>query len=369
MRAELSMPRMAGVAMLLLGAGLAAGCGVGTPALPALLEAESLPGESELSGPVTVEVARTAGEAASAAVAEPAASPADDVGGPLRVMSFNVRFRNMLDLANNWPHRRDLFIATVRRFDPDVLGTQEVRLSQRHEIDAALPEYGSFGVGRVDGGEQGEMCVIYYRESRFRKLDGGHFWLSRQPDQPGSRAWLEPLPRMVTWVKLEPRHGAEPFYFFNTHFAAFSPWARRNSAELMRRRVERITNGAPAILVGDFNAGEGSRTHRLMRQGPDGEGRWFHDTYRSAHPEPAADENTMHGFEGTTEGRRIDWILASDDFDTLAAAIDRTHHNGRYPSDHFPVVAVLLRSEEAEGEPALAETRRGAEEGEEPDES
>ena len=38
---------------------------------------------------------------------------------------------------------------------------------------------------------------------------------------------------------------------------------------------------------------------------------------------------------------RIDWILRSKGFSTVSAGIDRANNNGRYPSDHFPVEAIL----------------------------
>jgi endonuclease/exonuclease/phosphatase family metal-dependent hydrolase len=39
----------------------------------------------------------------------------------------------------------------------------------------------------------------------------------------------------------------------------------------------------------------------------------------------------------------IDAIMVSPEFDVLAASIDRTERDGRYPSDHFPVTARLRR--------------------------
>ena len=41
------------------------------------------------------------------------------------------------------------------------------------------------------------------------------------------------------------------------------------------------------------------------------------------------------------QGKRIDWILHSDDFVTLNAAINYTQEAGRFPSDHYPVEATV----------------------------
>ena len=49
----------------------------------------------------------------------------------------------------------------------------------------------------------------------------------------------------------------------------------------------------------------------------------LHDVFR-AHPVATRKEGTVHLFTGRTGGRRIDWILASAHFQTIASEIDRT---------------------------------------------
>ena len=96
-----------------------------------------------------------------------------------------------------------------KAFDPDLLGTQETLGFQRDYLAANLHGYDVLGVGRDDGQENGEMVALFYKRGRFEKIDGGHFWLSQTPDQPGSISWDSALPRMVTWVKLRDRHQDE----------------------------------------------------------------------------------------------------------------------------------------------------------------
>jgi exonuclease III len=68
------------------------------------------------------------------------------------------------------------------------------------------------------------------------------------------------------------------------------------------------------------------------------------DTYRQLQPERGPDEGTFSGFDPqTTGGARIDWVAACNRWQVIAAAIDRTQRDGRTPSDHFPVTAVLRR--------------------------
>ena len=66
------------------------------------------------------------------------------------------------------------------------------------------------------------------------------------------------------------------------------------------------------------------------------------DTFRIAHPTPTKEEGTSNGFDATrTTGARIDWIGCTKEWETRSAGIDRAARNGRTPSDHYAIFAVL----------------------------
>ena len=44
----------------------------------------------------------------------------------LRVMSFNIRLGVANDGENRWDLRKDLVVETIRKYNPDLLGLQEV---------------------------------------------------------------------------------------------------------------------------------------------------------------------------------------------------------------------------------------------------
>jgi endonuclease/exonuclease/phosphatase family metal-dependent hydrolase len=269
-------------------------------------------------------------------------------------MSFNIRYGTAPDGDNAWEKRRALLIETITTFDPDLLGTQECLATQADELRAALPGHGFVGAGRDDGALAGEMCAIYYRASRFERLDEGHFWLSEAPEVPGSRSWDSALPRIASWVKLRCRADTtRMFVFFNTHFDHVGSVARRESARLLRARIAAIAAAAPVIVTGDFNAPadpdiDGPYRELVRPRGDAGrlvvedEGcsRGLFDVYRALH-NPSPDEGTYHGFAGDIAGSRIDWVLVSLDLVPVKAAIVREHLDGRYPSDHFPVTALV----------------------------
>jgi hypothetical protein len=67
------------------------------------------------------------------------------------------------------------------------------------------------------------------------------------------------------------------------------------------------------------------------------------DTYRLTHPRKEGGEGTTTGFKaGASSGARIDWIACSTDWEVKEAAIVRAARDGRTPSDHHAVTAVLL---------------------------
>lgn len=266
---------------------------------------------------------------------------------PVRVMSFNLRFGNANDGPNSWEHRKDYVLETVDAFTPDLLGTQETLTYQRDHIAKRFTHLKPFGVGREDGAEKGEMAALFYNENRFEKLDGGNFWLSETPEVPGSKGWDTSLPRVASWVKLSDKkdENAKPILFINTHFDHMGKEARYQSAKLIRKKLSELGDGHRLIVTGDFNAGVDSKPYTAMfkPEGADEAALTLLDTHlASQSPHPDKNEGTFTGFDpNRVSGARIDWIAVSDDWTVRSARIDRSIFNGRLPSDHYPITAVL----------------------------
>lgn len=254
----------------------------------------------------------------------------------LRVMSFNIRYGTANDGADAWPRRRQLVVQTIRQFDPDLLGTQETLPFQATYLTQELSGYQYLGWSR-DESAQGEQCGLLVRSARFEVLESGQFWLSERPDEKFSRSWDAALPRVATWARLRERSDqAKPFVFINTHFDHRGEEARRQSALVLRERLLKIAGEQPVILTGDFNCGETSPPYTTLL-----EGGGLRDTWLQSATNRTAESGTFHGFSGKAGAERIDWILVSPAWGVRSATIDRTNADGRYPSDHFPVTAVL----------------------------
>ncbi len=267
-----------------------------------------------------------------------------------RVMSFNIRYGTADDKENAWNLRRELVFDIINEYQPQLVGVQEALVFQLEEIVKNLPEYAYVGAGRDDGKKKGEYSAILYLKDRYKVISQNTFWLSDTPSSAGSKTWGNTLPRIVTWARLEDTQLNKEIYMYNTHFDHQSQPSREKSAQLLARRVmAREDLSIPAIITGDFNAGEYNSVVRyLVEDQPimmsTGEAMTnphpFKDTFRTRHPE-AVKVGTANRFEGYSVGEKIDYVFVSGSFSILGAMIIRDNNQGRYPSDHFPVISDL----------------------------
>jgi len=269
----------------------------------------------------------------------------------LRVMTFNVRYPAKSDGPNIWENRRDLLVETIRLKDPGIFGTQELFHEQGQYIVEKLPEYAWFGLSRR-GNQQDEHMGVFYKRDQLRRVESGDFWLSEAPDVPGSISWNVSLPRMVTWGLFEIQGSGRRFYFYNTHFPhrREDEPARLNCARLIAERIGKLPPRVPFILTGDFNAPAGGEVYKVLLEergqatlSPGGQGGLspaLRDAWTTA-AKRAGPEATFSAFKGNTEGPRIDWIFYRGGLKALEAETVIHNQDGRYPSDHYPVFALL----------------------------
>jgi endonuclease/exonuclease/phosphatase family metal-dependent hydrolase len=276
----------------------------------------------------------------------------DPAGVELNLMSFNIRYGTAKDGENAWEHRADFVFDVVRSEDPDLVGLQEALHFQIEEILEAVPQYAMLGVGRDDGHQSGEYSALLYRRTRFQVLDSGTFWFSDTPEVVASRSWGNRITRICTWARLRARNGPA-FYVYNLHLDHQSQPSRERSVALLAQRIQERGHDDPVIVMGDLNAGEDNPAVRYLAgtldaarlaetalaSQPVPPSPRLIDTFRRIHPE-AKQVGTFNAFEyGRVEGEKIDYIFVEPTVTVLDAAILRTSRDGRYPSDHFPVIA------------------------------
>ena len=257
----------------------------------------------------------------------------------LRVMSFNVRQMDGDDGPNDWNHRKDLLVETVRMYRPDLLGTQEIFLEQAAYIRNSIPSYEWFGSGRFGDGRD-KHNLIFFDSRRFSLLESGDRWFSLTPEVPGSSAWGIPRPRLVTWGRLQQAGGPE-ILILNTHmpYGREAGEARRESAAIILQTITQLPIDLPLFLTGDFNSPANGEIYDMFVA-------CLADAWKTAAC-TIGPEGTLNGFgkfSARAAGRRIDWILHRNAGHAIEAETITHSLNGRYPSDHFPVVASFRRA-------------------------
>ncbi|HEY0896942.1 MAG TPA: endonuclease/exonuclease/phosphatase family protein [Sphingobacteriaceae bacterium] len=253
-----------------------------------------------------------------------------------RIATFNLRFDNASDSGNLWKDRSPFAMELIRFHDFDIFGTQEALIHQLEDVSRVLPGYARIGVGRADGKEGGEFSAIFYKKDRFKLLKKGDFWLSETPDKP-SLGWdATCCNRICSWGLFQDSGNGKRFYVFNVHFDHQGKTARVESARLMLRKINEIAGGQPVILTGDFNGDHDSEWYRILETSA-----LLKDTYKEVRY-PYITNSTYHDFGRELGGSSvIDHIFISKHFRTVKWGVLTDSYAGKYPSDHFPVVADL----------------------------
>ena len=260
-------------------------------------------------------------------------------------MTYNIRYDDPRagDLA--WANRREMVASMIRLHRADLVGLQEALANQLADLERLLPGFVAFGVGR-NGGRKGEFSAILYDRARLSLLAGDTFWLSETPGVAGSRGWDAAFPRVVTWAKFRDNSTGKTFYHFNTHFDHRGERARVESARLLRQSVERIAGrAAPLIVTGDFNFREAAEGYRVLTGGANEQpsaARVLRDArHHSLHPHhgPTA---TFNDFKALVPGSKIDYVFVAGRVSVLQHAALSDTWDGRFPSDHLPVLAEVV---------------------------
>lgn len=300
-------------------------------------------------------------------------------GDTIRVMTFNLRYASAPEDQNSWkqwdstnhaPQRRQFVVRVITNRAPDVIGFQEGEDAQLDYLAANLPGY-AFQRQKPSGGGGNENAAFGYNTNTVDLLDRGVFSLG---PSPGGGYWNNPpgtnfqpylyftnmglnFPRLALWGKFRWKATGHTFLFYTTHFD-FNNYPQIASARLIvddaLSRAGRMPLSPLAIVVGDFNSNHtdddwalftGSYTH----EGITGD---FTDAWQQVHGTWTG-SGTFHGWAGGTpsSSQRIDWILCRGGCTATQAVVVTdsttvtTLSNGAtatmYPSDHYPVFAVL----------------------------
>jgi len=257
-------------------------------------------------------------------------------GQRIIVGTFNLRYDNAGDTGNRWSTRAPVVVSLIRFHDFDILGTQEGLLNQLSDISDGLPEYARYGIGRDDGIDAGEHSAIFYKKDRFTLKDKGDFWLSQTPDKPTLGWDATCCKRICSWVKLHDKLAGKDIWVFNAHYDHQGMVAREESSKLILKKIKEIAGSGMVIFTGDLNGGHSSTWYRQIATSG-----FVTDTYEHV-DHPYTNNPSFHGFGNQLSGSEIiDHIFTTKNFKVKRWGILSDSYRGKYPSDHFPVVAEI----------------------------
>lgn len=253
----------------------------------------------------------------------------------LRVASFNLRMNTKVDKENAWPLRKETAKDLIRFYDFDIFGTQEGFADMLDDI-LELGNYARIGQGR-DGEDEGEHSAIIYKKDKFELLEHGEFWYSETPDHVGHGWDAKCCNRICSWGKFKEKATGRKFYFFNSHFDHQGVVARRESSRLMLERIKAVvTDDVPVFATGDYNASPKEEPIQILQN--DG---LLLNAYDISEQKPYGTVGTFHGFGKYPEGSsRIDHIFVTKGVRIIKYATINDKPNGKFPSDHFPIMVL-----------------------------
>ena len=250
----------------------------------------------------------------------------------ITVMSYNLL--NDMSISGRPADAREQMVQTILQNDVDVVGTQENNTEGHHKVfTELLGNYSSY-IGA------GESNVIYWKTEKFNMIKKGYYYLT---NTPGIKSKYEDSTqyRTLSYVILEVKETGKRFVFVDTHLDyRASEETRIKQINALASLMKKINGeGLPIILLGDFNS-LATRSNGAI------------PTFLGSNP-----NFVMTSKVAEKKGDTGESLVSQDDFETryygvfdyIFVSVDNVYteyytivdniSDGKYPSDHLPVLA------------------------------
>lgn len=250
----------------------------------------------------------------------------------ITMMSCNVRCLTPLDLGKkSWFYRADLLLSDIADQKPGIIGFQEATRWQYDYLSDTLTGYGSV-IDYRDNSPLSEGCPIFYNEALYALKDKGSFWLSETPEVM-SKDWGAACYRICSYVILTDKATGLDFVVFNTHLDHVSDEARIKGIAVVLDKISQF-GGLPSVIMGDFNAQEGSKTYLSATE------HFLDAQYAAAE---TCQSHTYQNWGNPEKFKRLDYFMISKSgFTVESYQVVQPIHDGVYASDHCPIVLRLM---------------------------
>ncbi|MBW8810089.1 MAG: endonuclease/exonuclease/phosphatase family protein [Lysobacter sp.] len=248
----------------------------------------------------------------------------------LRPVTLTVLSLNLWHDKTDWPKRRALIVAEIKRLQPDVIALQEVLQheglrNQAQDLADAL-------------GYQAQFVSVDAADAPRRY---GNAILTRMPVAARDMHKLAPLNDYRTVAHALLRVGAQHrginVYATHLHNDAGGGEIRREQIASLLGFVDATAQGAPTIVAGDFNSNADSPELRALAAR-------YRDAYAQAHPREAGDAAASSTLNPAyLPAQRIDHVFYDPAaFELMQARIVLNRsRDGVWASDHFGLLATL----------------------------
>lgn len=255
----------------------------------------------------------------------------------LKIASYNIEYDN----KSNWSSRKTMVRELLKRYNFDIIGVQEPYARQITDIMESLPDYSYLSSNVLGTTKDGVLSnLIIYKKNRIEVHDFGKFWYSETPDV-ASKGWDASQYRICVWAKFKDKATNKEFYHFNSHFDNTGDIARVESAKMLLAKIKLIANDYPVFATGDFNSSQSSEPYLILTSST-----FCGDSYKWSSQKVNANWTTYNGYSYSAtpvSSTRIDHLFFSPNNSVISYwKVLNDSFSGKYPSDHFPVMAYWL---------------------------
>lgn len=247
----------------------------------------------------------------------------------MKIATINQRCVYKKDGNQSFIHRGIFLCDKIKEEAPDVIGFQEITTGSLKVLEKLLPEYIFVGQFRSENYD-GEGLFTAVRKDTCSLLGFETVWLSPTPYVPGSRYENQShCPRICVEAKIRHNESGKVFRLYNLHLDHISDEARILGMEAAFKFVDSFKDGAPIVILGDFNAKPDSKTIEMCNAQKD-----MRDVTKNI---PV----TFHGYG--QQAIKIDYIYMSTELAEKVTSVEAWTDKSYdiWLSDHYPVCAEL----------------------------